>query len=281
VPIFTAPAKINLFLHITGKRGDGYHLLDSLVVFAKDLSDTVTIEASDSFSFTASGEFAHAVPEDNLVTRAAKSIANATGRSLNIKIHLEKNIPAGAGLGGGSADAAATVRGLEKFWDLALDTKTRDEILLSLGADVPACYHAKACRFSGIGEMIDDVPALPALPVLVIWPSAHSDTKAVFAGRSGDFSPHAAVPAAFANTDDFIAFLKTTRNDLTEAAVAMQPVVGDALEFMAARSGCVLARMSGSGSAVFGIFSTVEAQDEALSACRHTHPSWFTRAIAV
>ncbi len=147
-----APAKINLYLHVTRMREDGYHLLDSLVVFAGDVADVVTVEEQDEFSIEVTGPFANSLNADNIVSKAA----NAYGKPC--KITMEKNIPVGAGLGGGSSDAAAAIRGLE---ELHGPMKNRDAVLLALGADVPVCYRATPSRFQGIGEILSGAPALP------------------------------------------------------------------------------------------------------------------------
>ena len=140
----SASAKINLYLHVTGKRPDGYHLLDSLVVFLHDMADRLTLEQADQLQIEAAGLVPEGADgEDNLAARAVKAVARHVGREPNIRIRLEKNIPSGAGLGGGSSDAAATVKGLEQLWDLSLAEEERDAILLSLGADVPVCYRAR------------------------------------------------------------------------------------------------------------------------------------------
>lgn len=279
----SAPAKLNLYLHVTGKRGDGYHLLDSLVVFLPSLCDTTTLEKADSLLFTASGM----VPEDaqgmdNLAVKAAKAVADAAGRAANVRITLHKNIPAGAGLGGGSADAAAVVRGLEELWDLSLEKNTRDRLLLSLGADVPVCYHAAPCRFEGIGEIISDVPALPSFSLLLIWPDCHSATQAVFKARAAEFiTRRTEIPAAFASLDAFVQFLAQTDNDLQEAAERINPPIAKARTLLEQQAGCALARMSGSGSCVFGIFEDVARCKTAQANIEAAYSSWWTHTEAL
>jgi 4-diphosphocytidyl-2-C-methyl-D-erythritol kinase len=264
-----APAKINLFLHVTGRRGDGYHLLQSLAVFADDLSDTLEFTREENFSMRVIGPYAHHVPEENLVTRAA-----AHFNTPPVHITLTKNIPAGAGLGGGSADAAAAFHGFEQLFG-AVDEGKRNNALLALGADVPACYHARPCIFSGIGEVIEELPPLPSFTLLILWPGCHSATKDVFKAREQHVTPPIAVPH-FKNTDDFIAFLKTTSNDLEPAAIALNPPIKQALQML---EGAELARMSGSGSAVFGLYRQMEGAQMARAAIQAQIPSIFT-AIA-
>lgn len=278
-----APAKLNLYLHVTGKRSDGYHLLDSLVVFLPDLCDRITLEKSEALSFKAGG----LVPDDahgmnNLAVKAVKAVADAAARAPDVHITLHKNIPAGAGLGGGSADAAAAVAGLEQLWDISIEEKERNRILLSLGADVPVCYHGAPCRFEGIGEIISDVPALPSFAMLLVWPDCHSATQAVFKGRAPHFrKDRVEIPASFANLNAFIAFLAETGNDLQAAAENLYPPIAAARRFIAEQAGCSLARMSGSGSCVFGIFEDAAACKGAQAALQAAHPSWWTHTAAL
>lgn len=268
----TAPAKVNLYLHVTGRRADGYHLLDSLVAFVKDAADSITLTPAEKFSLTASGPFAKSLPakeQDNLMVKAAQGFCAATGfNPESFSLHVEKNLPLGAGLGGGSSDAAQVVHALEEYAGISLLAEKRDALLLSLGADVPVCYRARTVRMSGIGETISEVPALPAAPILLIWPGAHSVTKAVFGAREETYSAQpVTMPASFSKTSDLAEFLSHTTNDLRDAAVSLTPVISHAEEFMRVQPGCNLARMSGSGASVFGLFDTREnchaAQDKA------------------
>ena len=278
-----APAKLNLYLHVTGQRADGYHLLDSLVMFPVGLSDSLTLEKADALSFDASGM----VPEDargmgNLAVKAAKALAQLTGRAADVRITLQKNIPAGAGLGGGSADAAAVIKGLEQFWDLSLNDDARKKLLLSLGADVPVCYHAKPCRFEGIGEIISDIPALPSFSLLLVWPDCHTVTQEVFKARWLKFrAERTEIPAAFADLNAFLGFLEETGNDLQMAAENLKPPIAGARKLLEQQAGCLLARMSGSGSCVFGIFDDVAVCEAAQAVVKSRQPAWWTHTSAL
>ncbi len=278
-----APAKLNLYLHVTGRRDDGYHLLDSLVVFPPGLSDTIMLESADSLSFSARGN----MPEDargmdNLAVKAAQALARLAGRSPDVHITIQKNIPAGAGLGGGSADAAATIKGLERLWGVSLSAKERRDLLLSLGADVPACYHAKPCRFEGIGEIISDVPALPRFSFLLIWPDCHTATKNVFSARTQPFrETKTKLPPSFGNLDYFLGFLEGTGNDLQAAAESLSPAIAAARAFLQRQEGCRMARMSGSGSCMFGIFEDPSLCKAAQGAIKSQHPNWWTHTDAL
>lgn len=278
-----APAKLNLYLHVTGKRSDGYHLLDSLVVFLPDLCDSITLEKADALSFQASGM----VPEDakgtdNLAVKAAMALAQAAGRAPDVRIALRKNIPAGAGLGGGSADAAAVVKGLEQLWNLSLDAEERENMLLSLGADVPVCYHGKACRFEGIGEVISAVPSLPRFSLLLLWPDCHTATKDVFKARAMPFRETKTVfPQSFGDLNTLLGFLRQTGNDLQAAAETITPAIATARSLIQSQDGCHLARMSGSGSCVFGIFEDNVLCEAAQAAVLKQHPSWWVHTSAL
>lgn len=274
----SAPAKLNLYLHVTGKRPDGYHLLDSLVVFLHDMADTVILERADKLQISMTGLVPRGADnEDNLAARAVKAVAAHVGREPNIRIRLEKTIPSGAGLGGGSSDAAATVKGLEQLWDLSLNEDARDEILLSLGADVPACYRARPCRFEGIGEILSEVPTLPHFSVMLIWPDAHSATKDIFAARPLTFkTARADMPAHFGDLISLLSFLGETENDLQATAESLTPAIVAARAFLETRSGCLLTRMTGSGSCVFGIFDDRGLCDAAQAAAHAKFPAWWT-----
>lgn len=274
----SASAKINLYLHVTGKRPDGYHLLDSLVVFLHDMADRLTLEHADQLQIEVAGLVPEGADgEDNLAARAVKAVARHVGREPNIRIRLEKNIPSGAGLGGGSSDAAATVKGLEQLWDLSLAEEERDAILLSLGADVPVCYRARPCRFEGIGEILSDVPAMPRFSILLIWPDAHSATGDIFAASLPAYkTARTVMPPHFGDLTSLIAFLEETENDLQAVAESLTPAIAEARAFLATRSGCLLARMTGSGSCVFGIFEDHELCEEAQAAAHAKFPAWWT-----
>lgn len=281
-----APAKINLYLHVTGKRPNGYHELDSLVMFA-DIGDTIIIEPSsnDELSFNIEGTFAGTLKsenlpdEQNLVIRAAKAYAALYGQPATYHIRLIKNLPIGAGLGGGSADAAATFKALEQYWGVSTDnTDQRTQILASLGADVPVCYHACATRFSGIGEMTQTISGLPALHVLLVYPGAHTSTPSVFKAYKPNFSAPASLPpiSDINGSEALATFLKNhTSNDLYNAATQVTPIIKDTISTLEQTQSCHLARMSGSGSACFGIYPNAETAQNAAAQIQKNHPDWW------
>lgn len=276
-----APAKINLYLHITGKRDDGYHLLDSMVVFAKDVSDIVTVTESDGFSFSMTGLYADGLgdTEHNLAVRAAKLFCDVTQKPLLFSLDLEKNIPSGAGLGGGSADAAATIHAIEEFYGVIMPDRNRH--LITLGADVPVCFRGTPCRFKGIGEIMQDIPTLPALHMLLVWPGAHTATKDVFRGRDASYQPPVSIPPLLGTVQQLLFFLRGTGNDLTNAAESITPVIAEANSIVSSQDGCLLSRMSGSGSAIYGLFETEQACFAAREEILTSHPLWWVEVARI
>lgn len=283
-----SPAKVNLYLHVTGKRNDGYHLLDSIVTFVKGVEDVVTIEPSDAFGFQVTGPFASGLsgndlsPEknsSNLVVRAARSFAELSGIDPCVSITLKKNIPMGAGLGGGSGDAAATFKGLEKFYDVEISHQERDKELLKLGADVPVCYAGQPCRFEGIGEIITSLAVFAKMHILLVWPNKPSMTKDVFFRTvARDYAPAAHIPAELQNPKQLIGFLKSTDNNLTRGAIEGCAPIQEALQALLHQNGCVLSRMTGSGSCVFGLFENTDDLNKAKSSIENKHPDWWIQS---
>lgn len=248
-----APAKVNLTLHVTGRRPDGYHLLDSLVVFA-GVGDEITVTPSDELTLTIDGpEGAGLAGEgDNLVLRAARLLGPGRGA----EIRLTKRLPVASGIGGGSADAAAALRALARLWDLPLPAP---EAVLALGADVPACLLGKALRMGGIGEELAPVPTLPAMDILLVNPRIAVPTPEVF--RRLERRDNPAMPAELPEWRDaaaFAAWLAEQRNDLQPPAIAVAPQIADVLAALRA-SDCLFAGMSGSGATCFALYPPAAA----------------------
>ncbi|QXT39743.1 4-(cytidine 5'-diphospho)-2-C-methyl-D-erythritol kinase [Gymnodinialimonas ceratoperidinii] len=264
-----APAKVNLALHVTGKRDDGYHLLDSLVVFA-GVGDWLSFSASDELSLRVEGPRAGGVPEDagNLVWQAAKWLDPKRGAAIT----LEKNLPHAGGIGGGSADAACALRGLSDLWGVEVPAGAE-----ALGADVPVCLHAHPARMRGIGEVLEPVPPLPELWVVLVNAGEEVPTGAVF--QALETTDNAALSAPrWDGAEEFIQWLSATRNDLQSAAMAVSPVIGEVLERIGRTEGCRLARMSGSGGTCFGLFET----EAAARACAAAMPSdWWAEPALI
>jgi 4-diphosphocytidyl-2-C-methyl-D-erythritol kinase len=269
-----APAKINLTLHVTGQRADGYHLLDSLVVFA-DVGDRVTVAGADALTLTITGPMASALParEDNLVLRAARLMGGGAA------ITLHKVLPVASGIGGGSADAAATLRALVALRDTHLPSP---RAVLGLGADVPACLAGKPVRMAGVGEVLLPVPALPRAWLVLANPGAAVPTPDVF--RALSRRDHAPMPQDLPRlrcVADLAAFLAMMRNDLEAPATRIAPVIATCKAALTALPGCMIGRMSGSGATCYGLFADPLAAAAAAAQLRSAHPGWWVEAAAM
>lgn len=255
-----APAKINLHLHVVGRRSDGYHLLDSLVVFA-GAGDLLSVSPSDTLSLRLAGPFAAGLEAeaDNLVLRAARALADSAGIRPAGALVLEKNLPVASGIGGGSADAAAALRLLSRFWGIAPTPDAVARIAQRLGADVPVCIPSSPAIMSGIGEILHPAPRLPHAGIVLLNPGTAISTPSVFQARSAAFSAPAAFPQdGWRSAEQMAASLRAARNDLEPPARALAPVIGDCLNILASAPGCLLSRMSGSGATCFGLFASAE-----------------------
>ena len=275
-----APAKINLALHVTGRRDDGYHLLDSLVVFA-DAGDWLHAAPGEGLTLTLMGPRADGVPVDgNLVLRAAAALCGAAGRpDLGASLTLEKHLPAAAGIGGGSSDAAAALRALDRLWGLGLSTDDLRAIGYKLGADVPVCLAAASARIQGIGERITLLPGLPKAHLVLANPGRVVATAAVFAGLSERRNPALPQPPERWNgVEHLVDYLSGCRNDLAPPAIAAEPVIGEVLAALTAARACLLARMSGSGATCFGLFASGENAATAATILAGQHPHWWVTA---
>jgi 4-diphosphocytidyl-2-C-methyl-D-erythritol kinase len=252
-----APAKVNLFLHVLGRREDGYHLLDSLAVFA-GVGDRLTAEPAASLSLAITGPFGAGLSAgaDNLVLRAARALGPAGARLV-----LDKHLPVASGIGGGSADAAATLRLLARLRGLDVPMEA---LALSLGADVPVCLARRPARMGGIGEALAPAPALPECGLLLVNPGVAVATADVFRARTGRFSAPAVLPAFWPNAEAMAADLRAaTVNDLQAPALALCPPIGAVLAAIEAAGDCLLARMSGSGATCFGLYRDAAAAEAA------------------
>jgi 4-diphosphocytidyl-2-C-methyl-D-erythritol kinase len=269
-----APAKVNLFLHVLGQRADGYHLLDSLVVFA-DVGDTLGAEPAETLSLTVEGPFAGnlAAEPDNLALRAARALATEAGVSAGGRLVLAKHLPVASGIGGGSADAAAALRLLCRLWRIELEIAVLARLAGALGADVPVCLASRASRMGGIGDHLDAAPGLPACGVALVNPGIALATADVFRARSGAWSARAELPALWRDAGELAGDLRRRRNDLQPAAIALCPVISDVLSVLEAAPGCLLARMSGSGATCFGLFADAMTARRAVVGLER--PGWW------
>jgi 4-diphosphocytidyl-2-C-methyl-D-erythritol kinase len=276
-----APAKINLYLHVVGRRADGYHLLDSLVAFA-DIGDRVTAAPAERLTLTIGGPEASslvAADDENLVLRAARLLAAAVPAAPSgAALHLDKNLPVSSGIGGGSSDAAATLRALGALWDISLDPALLAALALKLGADVPACLAAQPVWVGGIGEHLAPTEGLPPAGIVLANPRQALSTPQVFRVRHGDFSASGRFTPIPADVIGLAAALAERRNDLTEPAQSIVPKIAQVLDCLGRLPGALLARMSGSGATCFALFADRAAALAAGAELARAAPQWWTAA---
>ncbi|MEE8393698.1 MAG: 4-(cytidine 5'-diphospho)-2-C-methyl-D-erythritol kinase [Rhodospirillales bacterium] len=282
-----APAKINLYLHVTGRRADGYHTLDSLIAFA-GLGDTVTVKPANEISLEISGPLAGDVPTGggNLVIKAARRLAEAAAIGSGAAITLTKRLPVGGGLGGGSADAAAALGLLSRLWEAGMDNAQLMELGLELGADVPVCLGGMSAVIGGVGEDITPTDPLPDCGLVLAYPEVSLATSEVFQAFAGPFSDRS--PPQFTpqftpmepcgDAASLAAMLKERRNDLTGAAIKLAPAVGEALRELQSLPGVLLARMSGSGATCFALFEDLGQARSAAAGLAARRPQWWVEA---
>ena len=267
----TANAKINLCLHVTGQRSDGYHLLDSLVVFA-DFGDTLTFTNRDEFSLTIDGSFGVGLTEgaDNLITRAAAQLGGGGAH-----VQLTKKLPISSGIGGGSADAAAALRGLSDLWNVKLPSDQG----LSLGADVPVCLTSRATRMQGIGDQLSDVNFLPEMPAVLLNSGHAVSTPTIFSSLDSKTNPEInSLPDTLLSFDDAIKFLAQQRNDLETPAIAHVPAIAQVIHALS-QNNAALARMSGSGATCFGLFDNLAAAENVAQIIQAENPTWWVQPV--
>jgi 4-diphosphocytidyl-2-C-methyl-D-erythritol kinase len=282
----TAPAKVNLTLRVLARRADGYHELDSLVVFA-DCGDRLTLEPDGALSLTVSGTTAvqAGADADNLVLKAARALlAQIPGVTLG-SFHLEKSLPVAAGLGGGSSDAAAALRLIAQANKLPPGDPRLYEAARATGADVPVCLYPRPRQMRGIGEKLSEPLLLPQLPAVLVNPGVGLATKDVFAGwQRGAEAVDPVDVAALAkleSREQLLQILQTQRNDLEAPAIALAPVIADALTALRGFAGCQLARMSGSGATCFGLFSSTAEAEVTAKILRAKNPNWWVQSCAL
>ncbi|MDN4988634.1 4-(cytidine 5'-diphospho)-2-C-methyl-D-erythritol kinase [Bradyrhizobium arachidis] len=281
-------AKVNLSLRVVGRRSDGYHDLESVVAFA-DCADRLTLEPGGELRLATTGPLAAACGEtsDNLVFKAAKLLAEAVPHLKLGAFALDKVLPVAAGIGGGSADAAAALRLLARLNDLSLDDSRLQKVALATGADVPVCLLSRACDMTGVGEQLLPL-ALPSMPCVMVNPRVPVATKDVFQElglRNGELLVGAtdvleapAWPEAGGSVSDWVDVLETVANDLEAPALRIEPVIGDVLEALRSSAGVKLARMSGSGATCFAIYGAPADAHAAAEQIRRGHPGWWVHA---
>lgn len=275
-----APAKLNLALHVVGRREDGYHLIESLAVFTRH-GDRLTIEASRQDRFAVTGPFAEklAGETDNLVTRARDLLRRLHPERTRppVAITLEKNLPVASGLGGGSSDAAAAIVGLCRHW--GIETLPQASQTVGLGADIPMCIQGVPLIARGIGEETEPLPALPRMGVVLANPMAGVSTPAVYGALARKQNPPLPTLPAPLDFSTLCDWLHTTRNDLQAPAMALEPEIGRALAALEATDPG-FARMSGSGATCFALFETPSQAERAARTLEAARPGWFVMATA-
>jgi 4-diphosphocytidyl-2-C-methyl-D-erythritol kinase len=273
-----ARAKVNLALHITGRQSDGYHLLDSLVVFPQ-IGDRLAIEAADELDLRVEGPFARDLTgpvEDNLILKAVRSFAEKAGIDVpKVRLTLTKRLPVASGIGGGSTDAATTLRLLEDLTGTYLADEDLHALALTLGADVPVCLFPEPQIMRGIGGDLSTGPDLPACGIVLVNPRVGVSTPEVFkAMERRDNAPMDLMPEKFETLASLVAYLETCRNDLQDAAKSLCPEIGQVLSELEAEPRIDLARMSGSGATCFGLCELKDAM-EIERTLRSAHPDWW------
>ena len=276
-----APAKVNLYLHVTGRRADGYHLLDSLFVFTQD-GDKISVQTAPELSLTITGPYASLLSagEDNIVLKAARALAAVCHIEPKAKIILEKNLPVASGIGGGSADAAAVLKALVRLWNVKISSEKLHETALHLGADVPSCLESKAVQVSGIGDVLMPAPKLPNFFILLVNSNNPVPTPAVFKTRAPIFSQARPLTEEITDFDSFVRALSDRHNDLCAAACQIEPTIEQVLRVLKENVYCRLAGMSGSGGTCFGLFLREEEISSAYEEIRSKHPDWWVLKTA-
>jgi 4-diphosphocytidyl-2-C-methyl-D-erythritol kinase len=262
-----APAKLNLALHVRGRDPDGYHRIETLFAFCAD-GDLVRAQPAERITLAVTGPFAPGLTQesDNLVLRAAHALAERFTVNGGVRLSLDKRLPVASGIGGGSADAAATLRLLDRWWRLDAGEPALLDLARALGADVPACLLSRPARGEGRGDRLHEVPGVGALPVLLVNPGVAVSTAAVFRAWNGvDGGP---LPQNF----------RHGRNDLEPAAIASAPAIAELLDLLSAQAGATLVRMSGSGATCFALFEDAGDRDRAAAAMAIARPDWWQLA---
>jgi len=279
-----APAKLNLFLHVGDRRPDGYHALQSLVAFA-DVGDSIELAPASELTLKVSGPFAAQIPrgDGNLVLKAARALSERfSAAPLGASIALDKNLPVAAGLGGGSADAAAILRALNVLWTLDRSEDELVELARTLGSDVPACVLSRPCWMEGRGEQVSGTLPLPPFELILVNPGVLLPTESVFATLNARTGTSAMQPPRNIETVwDLVAYLEDSGNDLEAPATLLQPVIDEVLEALHHEPACVFAQMSGSGATCFGLFHGREYAHGAAERIALDHPHWWVRATRI
>ena len=283
-----ACAKVNLTLRVNGRRTDGYHDLESVVAFA-DCADRLTLTPGSNLDLKMLGPLAQACGDtsDNLVLKAARLLGERVPDMKAGSFSLDKVLPVAAGIGGGSADAAAALRLLSQLNGLALDDSRVIEVARLTGADVPVCVNSRGCVMTGVGETLQPLN-LPKMPCVMVNPGVPVATKDVFAAlglrkgelrvSAGDVLLQKPWPDAEASLEDWVEALAASSNDLEAPALRVQPVIGEVISALNATNGAWLSRMSGSGATCFAIYENTADAGRAAEKLGREHPGWWVHA---
>jgi 4-diphosphocytidyl-2-C-methyl-D-erythritol kinase len=279
-----APAKINLFLHLVGRRADGFHLLDSLIAFT-DYGDELSAETARDLSLAINGSFSSGLStgDDNLVLRAARMLMAEGDIAQGARLQLTKSLPVASGIGGGSADAVAAMKALINLWGVKIPAARLAALALKLGADLPVCLAGQPSFVGGIGEDIQPLPPMPDLDIVLVNPLIPLPTVEVFRRRAkgpdgNKFGGRGRWTKPPTSADEFLRYLAGCRNDLTDAAIGIVPAIANVLAAIGGQTGCRLARLSGSGATCFGLFADADAAALAAAAIRKAEPGWWAVA---
>ncbi|MEH6475714.1 MAG: 4-(cytidine 5'-diphospho)-2-C-methyl-D-erythritol kinase [Sneathiella sp.] len=278
-----ARPKVNLFLHVTGKRDDGYHLLESLVCFPCG-GDRIEVSAADQITASVSGPFGASIgtTDENLVVKAAKLLKTQFNITAGAHIHLEKNLPVASGIGGGSSNAAVCLQLLCELWNVTPSPEILSDIALQLGADVPVCLAAVPALMTGIGEQVTPVAALPNLHILLVNPLVAVSTPEVFKAINWSSLPaYDDYEDVGSSADGFIAKLAQTSNHLQAPAISLLPEIATVLKMIEAQPDCLLSRMSGSGATCFGLFNSAGEAAFAQKKILEIKPDWWSLSSAI
>lgn len=271
-------AKINLFLHVMGRRNDGYHELDSLVAFTEDIYDLISIELSDQYQFVIDGPFADQLTtNENIITHSVNLLSKKYQKTSSVKINLTKNLPIASGIGGGSSNAATVIKLLCDLWDLSVPDAELITISKNIGADVPMFILNKACYLNGIGEILTPVKKLPDIWAILINPGIAISTPQIFQmGLEQYYKPQTHHQYSF-NNQTLISFLKDTQNDLYFNSLQLAPSLSNIVNTLADLEGCELSRMSGSGATCFGLFNNIQQAQTALKSLQVMFPNYWIK----
>ena len=272
-----ANAKINLSLHVTGKLPNGFHEIDSLVVFT-GFGDTLELEPAESFSLSTRGPYSKALPQpsENIILSALRLLEE---RGTCFRVNLEKSIPVSAGLGGGSVNAALALRLASDYLKCPLPTDIRK--ITSIGSDLPVCLTGKPSMVSGLGEKITVLDSFPEFPLLLVNPNKPVQTQDVYKGLTKVNNSSQTPFPALGSKNDIISWIRDQRNDLEPPALQLCPEIKDILSRLQDQEGCLVARMSGSGGTCFGIFQTAEQVSVAAKTIKQLEPGWWIQPTRI